>query len=577
MNAVMTRKGLTAATLERFGVVEDGDRLRFPNGEVYDPSANPKMEAPKGKPRDLWPDPADLPADLVLVVEGRPDVLSAWELGYSAVSVPSARRLRDDEAMRIARGRERSIVVCDCDGSGRPIARQWAERIAHYGPAALADPAPDRDDGFDIGDMLAEALTFYGEDGRVGARRWLASRISPAEIIVARVGLLDGAAFALGASAHVEAVWGRGSSVLWPSGEPLMIVAPDGVGKTTLGQQLALRRAGLGDGFLLGYPVAPSEGRVLYIAADRPRQAGRSMRRMVSEADRLALAERLLVWRGALPFDLVRDPSRLAEWSADLGVGTILIDSLKDVLSRPADEESGLAFTAAAAAAVAAGIEITALHHQRKAQGENKNPMTLADVYGSRWLTAACGSVLLLWGKAGDSIVELRHLKPADDVVGPLTLVHDNRKGTTIALDAPDLLTVVEGIGEATAVQVAEVLYGSKKPDRSSVERARRRLDTAVEEGRLERIEPDGSGRGNTVVWKVTPGSHAHHGQAPAEVTPEPPFRGGRDGSVTEHESHVTPNTNGTQSQESYMRWEAARLGERDDDEPEHEEEETQR
>jgi integrase len=32
---------------------------------------------------------------------------------------------------------------------------------------------------------------------------------------------------------------------------------------------------------------------------------------------------------------------------------------------------------------VAAGVEVLALHHQRKAQGDNKRPRALSDVYGS--------------------------------------------------------------------------------------------------------------------------------------------------------------------------------------------------
>ena len=47
------------------------------------------------------------------------------------------------------------------------------------------------------------------------------------------------------------------------------------------------------------------------------------------------------------------------------------------------------------------------------AQRENggAKPKRLADVYGSRWLTAGMGSVLLLWGEPGDLVVEVRHLK----------------------------------------------------------------------------------------------------------------------------------------------------------------------
>ena len=49
--------------------------------------------------------------------------------------------------------------------------------------------------------------------------------------------LLDGATFALDAPAEVDSAWGGGSRVLWATGEPLMIVKPDGVGGTTLAQQ----------------------------------------------------------------------------------------------------------------------------------------------------------------------------------------------------------------------------------------------------------------------------------------------------------------------------------------------------
>lgn len=557
----MNGKGWPPEVLRRFGVTASGRTFTFPNGEVYDPDGEQKMDAPKGKQRGLWPDPADLPGDEILVVEGRADVLSAAELGYVAVSVPSARPLRDDEAARIARGRTCTFPVADCDSTGRRCARQWAERIAAYGPAALVDLAPDRHDGFDIGDLLIEARHFNPERGDDGARRWLAHVLEQAEPIVARAGLQDGATFALGAAAHVEAVWGRGSSVLWAEGEPLLIVAPDGAGKTTLAQQLALRRAGIGDAELLGYPLAPGK-RVLYVAADRPRQAARSMRRMVGFEDREALAGRLLVWRGGLPFNLVREPGRLAEWCVDMDADLIVLDSVKDVLDRPGEEESGLAFNAAAGAVMAAGVELIGLHHQRKAQTENKRPKTIADVYGSRWLTACCGSVLLLWGDAGDPIVELRHLKPADDAVGPLTLLHDHDKGTTTVLDAPDLLTIVGEIGEATATQVAAALFGKSKPGRADVERARRRLDVEAEAGRLERIEPEGSGRGHAVVWKVTGHVTPITQDPPPEGTPDPPFKGGRDWPVTDDDTHVT-------RQQEYMRYEARRQGERDeDDEP---------
>jgi hypothetical protein len=71
---------------------------------------------------------------------------------------------------------------------------------------------------------------------------------------------VDGAAFALDAPDHVPAIWGADNRVLWAKGEPAMIYGPQGVGKTTIAQQLVLRRIGLGRE-LLGEPVRPPRTR----------------------------------------------------------------------------------------------------------------------------------------------------------------------------------------------------------------------------------------------------------------------------------------------------------------------------
>ena len=141
---------------------------------------------------------------------------------------------------------------------------------------------------------------------------------------------VDGWAFVTAAADTVAACWGEGDTVAWAKGEPLMLVGPDGVGKTSLGQQLALSR--LLGGTLLGLPVSPAEGKVLYLAADRPSQAARSMRRMVHAADEDTLRERLIVHRGPPPFDIVRDPAgRSPIGSASLAASDLIIDSLKDL------------------------------------------------------------------------------------------------------------------------------------------------------------------------------------------------------------------------------------------------------
>ena len=319
---------------------------------------------------------------------------------------------------------------------------------------------------------------------------------------VARIGDIDGAAFALDAPSEIDAIWGAKASVLWPAGEPTMIYGPDGVGKTAIAQQLMLRRAGIGAPELLDRPVVPAEGKVLYLALDRPQQAARSIRRMVSEQDRGTLGERLAVWRGSLPFDLLRTPDSLATFASDRGATTVVVDSLKDLVPKLSDEDTGMAVHRAWQLCVEAGIEVLSLHHPRKAQADNKKPRQLADVYGSRWLTAGCGSVLLLWGEAGDPVVELQHLKQPADIVGPLTLLHDNQAGTTTVIDADDVVRLVAGhLGPPpTAADIAALLFGKEKPNRNEVEKARRRLNAAVEAGRLRRRDVPAE-RGEKVAY----------------------------------------------------------------------------
>jgi len=269
---------------------------------------------------------------------------------------------------------------------------------------------------------------------------------------VPEVPTVDGATFILEEPADVPATWGSEQSILWAEGEPLLIVGPQGVGKTTLGQQLALARVGLHD-TLLDFPVMIDARRVLYIAADRPRQAARSFQRMTSERDRLALAEGLVVWRGPLPFDLTAEPKGLLDFISAIGnVGTVVIDSLKDVVLDLSRDETGGRVNVALQHVVTAGIEVVALHHQRKEGADGRKPRTLADVYGSTWITAGAGSVVLLWGQPGDPIVDLLHLKqPAEDV-GPLKLSHDHKRGQTSVRSGTDLLTLVgQAIGGLSA------------------------------------------------------------------------------------------------------------------------------
>jgi replicative DNA helicase len=282
----------------------------------------------------------------------------------------------------------------------------------------------------------------------------------------------------------LTALWGATEAPLWAAGESLFVVGPIGVGKTTLGQRLLLARLGLSDAKLLGLPVAIDPRRFLYIAADRPRQALRSMRRMVTEDQRELLDERLAIWKGPLPFDLVKEPWRLSVFVQEHGCAGAFIDSLKDIAVGISSDDVGAQVNIALQECSAVGLELIVNHHQRKATAENRRPNTLDDVYGSTWLTAGAGSVVILWGRAGDPVLELHHLKQPAEEVGPLTVRVDHTAGAVEQLDGMDLFAALRNAPRGLAATGAAMLmFQTTEPGRNQVEKARRRLDALVRRG----------------------------------------------------------------------------------------------
>ena len=289
----------------------------------------------------------------------------------------------------------------------------------------------------------------------------------------------------------VESLWGDGHQSIWAKGESFLLCGPDGVGKTTLVQQLVLMFAGIGESNLLGFS-AHSQRRTLYLACDRPSQARRSFSRMVSESDRSTLDEGLAVWGGPLPFDLASEPEALLALARRAGADVVVVDALKDVAADLSREETGLGLTRAFQICCAEDVEVVGLHHQRKQQAGAGKPNKLADVYGSRWLTAGAGSVVMLWGEAGDPVVEFSHLKPPDEPVAPFQLIHDHVAGSSTAVDHLDAFAVVlRSSHGATAADVAQALYGES--GRNSTMKAKRQLDRLVSE---ERIHHESGTRG---------------------------------------------------------------------------------
>lgn len=251
----------------------------------------------------------------------------------------------------------------------------------------------------------------------------------------AQRGSIDAGSFVLDLPARLPALWGTSTHPAWVEGEGLMLVGPQGVGKTTIAQQLVLALAGLRSQ-VLGMNVKPAEGKVLYLAMDRPLQIARSWSRMVTEDEREQLSEHATVWRGPLPFSLVNAPRHLAAWARDKHeAAVVVVDSYKDLAPDLSSETTGAQINEAVQECLAEGIQWVGLHHHRKGTAENPAPKTLQDVYGSGWLTAGLGSVLGLGGDPGAELVEVKHLKQPAETLGTFGVKHDHAKGTSERAD----------------------------------------------------------------------------------------------------------------------------------------------
>lgn len=316
--------------------------------------------------------------------------------------------------------------------------------------------------------------------------------------------LRAGGSWVLDAELDVPAVWGSGHEVMWAEGEPFLLVGPSGVGKTTLMGQVVRGRLGL-CAEVLGWPVAPTSSKVLYIAGDRPRQIRRALRRLFTPDDADVLEDRLVVWEGPPAHDVARHPEWLVGLAREAGADTLILDSLKDMAVGISDDEVGAGLNRAIQLCIADGIEVAGLHHQRKAQNGNK-PKALEDVYGSTWITAGAGSVVLLWGAAGDPLVELVHLKQPADVVGPLKVEHDHVAGVSRVARGFDPLRFVSlQQAPVTTRDVAVQAFESTSITDNQMVKMRRKLDRLVKLGLVEKIDAEvGAGGSTGARWIVT-------------------------------------------------------------------------
>lgn len=300
--------------------------------------------------------------------------------------------------------------------------------------------------------------------------------------------IVAGGDWILDAPEGIPAIWGHDEDVLWAEGESLLIAAPPGVGKTTIALQLIWGRLGLLDQ-LLGYPITPGRRKVLYLAMDRPRQIQRAMGRLARPEHRDTLNQRLAILPGPPPRDLAKYPEIVTQIAAETDADTVVLDSLKDAAIGLSDDEVGASLNRAMQTAISEGIEVLGLHHQRKGQNGTK-PKTLEDLYGSSWIAAGAGSVALLWGQPGDTLVELTHLKQPGAVVGPLKIEHEHHSGNTKLLHGFDLLNFLRRNPQGLTAAHAARSKAGKEPNGNQMASMRNALNRLEAKGLARKDKP---------------------------------------------------------------------------------------
>ena len=181
---------------------------------------------------------------------------------------------------------------------------------------------------------------------------------------------------------------------------------------------------------MLGLPVQPGERNVLVLLMDRPQQAMAALARLFTEADREMLDDAAggsgagrrrrtsPATPGMLAAPVRRWPTRTP----------CVVDSLKDAALKLSDDETGCGWNRARQLAIEAGTELVELHHPRKGQDGQPQAVQAGRPVRQPVDPAGAGSVISLWGQAGDPIVELTHLKP---VVGHGRPVAGEHRGPT--------------------------------------------------------------------------------------------------------------------------------------------------
>ncbi len=192
----------------------------------------------------------------------------------------------------------------------------------------------------------------------------------------------------------------------------------------------------------------------------------------------------------------------------EAGAGTVILGSLKDAAANLKEDEPGGNVNRVFQEVVADDREVLVIHHDRKPQG-NSRPK-LEDVYGSSLITNGAGSVLLLLGRAGDSTIELLHLKQPATEIGPLKVQFDHMTGSCRVAGGNNIVEFIDRSPDGvTAIELAGYLFDSATPSDAQRKNAQRQAEKLVDQGSIYKKPSKAGGRGGTVPARYcTVGRH---------------------------------------------------------------------
>jgi len=178
---------------------------------------------------------------------------------------------------------------------------------------------------------------------------------------------------------------------------------------------------------------------------------------MVPDNARTILDERLQIEHLRQLWASPDDPTMIYEAAVQADAQIVFLDSGKDIANGPLKEESSAkALMDAIQVCIANNVDIVMLHHPRKLPQDNtKKEMDIDDVYGSAWLTAGSGSVLLVQGLPGQGIFKLTQLKAPSTFVPAFDVLVDYHTGTLTKQTIRDLGQWLKQSGMPTTVRQA--------------------------------------------------------------------------------------------------------------------------